>query len=452
MSDPEITHAEKIADRDGSGSLREFQWWHLRPPQRLPRTRLLAFGAVAVGLLGALGYGIHLWRYSLTHVSTDDAFITGHIAPVSARVSGIVVQVGVDDNQDVKAGEMLVRLDPRDYQVAVAQAQAAVEATRGDLLNATTNVPLADETTRNLLNQADAALRASAHGQEIAEHDLRQRQSELGSKESAVAAAAAAVRAAESDFDKARLDRDRTGELFKQQLVAQQDLDHAAAAFKNAQAMLEMARHRLTQAQDDVRQTAAAVQAQSATVAQAGQLNAQARAARANAASQRQQVRVREAAVASAQGRLQQALANLQQAQLNLDYTTVRAPTAGRVTKKMVELGQVVQPGQPLLSVVDLDNIWVVANYKETQLTHVRPGQRATIEVDTYPGVLFQGRVDSIQGGSGAVFSLLPPENATGNYVKVVQRVPVKLVIEPGQNSRHLLVPGMSVVPIIELR
>ena len=158
------------------------------------------------------------------------------------------------------------------------------------------------------------------------------------------------------------------------------------------------------------------------------------------------------AVAVAARGRLGQASANLRQAELTLEYATIRAAVAGRVTKKSVEAGQVVQPGQPLLSIVNLDDVWVVANFKETALTEVKAGQRATVEVDTHPGVIFKARVDSIQAGSGAVFALLPPENATGNFVKVVQRIPVKLLFEPGENSRHLLVPGMSVVPTIELR
>ena len=161
---------------------------------------------------------------------------------------------------------------------------------------------------------------------------------------------------------------------------------------------------------------------------------------------------MRQAQVDAARGRLGQASANLRQAELTLEYATIRAAVAGRVTKKSVEAGQVVQPGQPLLSIVNLDDVWVVANFKETALTEVKAGQRATVEVDTHPGVIFKARVDSIQAGSGAVFALLPPENATGNFVKVVQRIPVKLLFEPGENSRHLLVPGMSVVPTIELR
>jgi membrane fusion protein (multidrug efflux system) len=163
-------------------------------------------------------------------------------------------------------------------------------------------------------------------------------------------------------------------------------------------------------------------------------------------------VTIRTAEAASVEAQLAEARANLHEAELNLAYTTITAPVAGRVTRRTVEVGQVVQPGQPLLALVDVANVWVVANYKETQLTRVRPGQRATISVDTHPGLVLRARVDSIQSGTGSRFSLLPPENASGNFVKVVQRIPVKLVLEPGQNGPALLVPGMSVIPVIEVR
>jgi len=419
---------------------------------RFPRRRLLGFGAVALVALAALGYAGYLWRYSQAHVSTDDAYVAGHIAPVSARVAGTVIAVMVDDNQDMRAGAVLVRLDPKDYQVALAQARAAVATARGDLGNASATVPLTSETTESGLRQSEAALAGAQHGSEVAQHDLEERRSALMSRQSAVAAAEAAVAAADADFERARLDRERTAELYKRDLVARQDLDHADAAYKNAKAALDAAREKLAQARADVQQAEAAVRSQQSAAAQAAQRVREAQAAAASARSQLRQVKLKEADVEAARGRLAQALANLEQAQLNLDYTTIRAPMDGRVTKKTVEVGQVVQPGQALLAIVDLDNLWVVANYKETQLTDVRPGQRATVTVDTYPGVVFTARVDSVQAGSGAVFSLLPPENATGNFIKVVQRVPVKLVFPPGENSRHLLVPGMSVVPTIALR
>jgi membrane fusion protein (multidrug efflux system) len=411
---------------------------------------VLATGAIL--LLAAAGYGVHLWRYYTHHVSTDDAFVTAHISPVSARISGTILEVLVQDNQDVRAGDVLVRLDPRDRAVALAQARAVVASGRGELENARVSVPLVDGSTASLVQQATAALAGAEHGVEVAGHDLDQRRSEVASRRAAVAAAEAAVRAAESDFERARLDRDRMAMLAQKALVAQQDVDHADATYRNAQALLDGARQKLIQAGSDARQLEAAVRSQESTLAQARQRVGESRAALAQARSQREQVKVRSADVDSAQGRLAQAEANREAAELNLAYTTIRAPGAGRVSRKSVEVGQVVQAGQLLMAVVDLDDVWVLANFKETELTGVRPGQRATVTVDTYPGIVFHARVDSIQAGSGAVFSLLPPENATGNFVKVVQRIPVKLVIERDENRRHLLVPGMSVVPAIELR
>lgn len=415
------------------------------------RRRLILPITASVLFLIGLSYGGYLWYDSRTHVSTDDAYVAAHMAPVSARVSGTVVEVLVDDNRDVKAGDVLVRLDPNDYEVALAQARAAAEAAKADLDNSLVNVPLTDETTQSLVRQAEAALAGSQDASQVAAHDLEERQGQLKAKRAAEAAARAAVRASEADLERARLDRVRTKELVDAKMIAQQDFDHADATFQSARAALDASREKLIQAGEEILQVEATVRSQTSTVAQTQQRVKEAEAALSNARSQRQQVRVRQTQVEAARGRLAQAAANLRQAELNLEYATVRAPVGGRVTKKTVEVGQVVQSGQSLLAVVDLDNVWVVANYKETELTHVRPGQRATVVVDTYPGAAFKARVDSVQAGSGAVFSLLPPENATGNFVKVVQRVPVKLVFERGENSRHLLVPGMSVVPTIDL-
>jgi membrane fusion protein (multidrug efflux system) len=415
------------------------------------RRRLILPITAGVLFLIGLSYGGYLWYDSRTRVSTDDAYVAAHVAPVSARVSGTVVEVLVDDNRDVKAGDVLVRLDPNDYEVALAQARAAAEAAKADLDNSLVNVPLTDETTQSLVQQAEAALAGARDASQVAAHDLEERQGQLKAKRAAEAAARAAVRASEADLDRARLDRVRTKELVDAKMIAQQDFDHADATFQSARAALDASREKLSQASEEILQVEATVRSQTSTVAQTQQRVKEVEAALSNARSQRQQVKVRQTQVEAARGRLAQAAANLRQAELNLEYATVRAPVGGRVTKKTVEVGQVVQSGQSLLAVVDLDDVWVVANYKETELTHLRPGQRATVVVDTYPGVAFKARVDSVQAGSGAVFSLLPPENATGNFVKVVQRVPVKLVFEPGENSRHLLVPGMSVVPTIDL-
>jgi membrane fusion protein (multidrug efflux system) len=218
-----------------------------------------------------------------------------------------------------------------------------------------------------------------------------------------------------------------------------------------AAASLEAARQRLDGARAEVTQAEAEVASQEVALAQARRHREETEAGLATAQSRRGEVTIRSAEAASAEAQLAEARAALREAELNVEYTTITAPVAGRVTRRTVEVGQVVQPGQPLLAVVDIGNVWVVANYKETQLTRVRPGQRATISVDTHPGLVLRARVDSIQSGTGSRFSLLPPENASGNFVKVVQRIPVKLVLEPGQTAQMLLVPGMSVVPVIEL-
>lgn len=440
-----------MTDLDQEGISRRLRARFATYQEAPPRHRLAILAIAAVVVL-SLVYGVYVWQYWRHHLSTDDAFISAHIAPMSARVPGTVGEVLVNDNQDVKAEQVLLRLDPRDYEVAVAQARAAVASAKGDLENAVANVPLTDESTQSLVAQADAALGASQHGSEMARHDLDERRGQIAAKQAAVAAAEATVRSAQADYDRSKADHDRIAALVRNQLVAQQDMDHAEATFRTAEATLDAARKRLDQARGEVAQAEASLRTQQAAVAQAVRRVDESRASLDNARSQRQQVRLRQTQVEAAQGRLSQALANLQQAELNLVYCTIRAPMAGRVGRRSVEPGQVVTVGQALLTVVDLDDVWVVANYKETELTHVRPGQPATVTVDTYPGKTFKARVESIQAGSGAVFSLLPPENATGNFVKVVQRVPVKLVFEAGENDQHLLVPGMSVVPVIAIR
>jgi membrane fusion protein (multidrug efflux system) len=241
-------------------------------------------------------------------------------------------------------------------------------------------------------------------------------------------------------------------ELLKRDLVARQEFDHADIALKTSAAALEAARQRVEGARAEVAQAEHEVATQEVVLAQAARTHEVSQAALRDARSRRGEVTIRSGEAASVEAQMAEARAALREAELNLEYTTITAPVAGRVTRRTVEVGQTVQPGQPLLAVVDVGNVWVVANYKETQLTHVRPGQPATISVDTHPGLVLRARVDSIQSGTGSRFSLLPPENASGNFVKVVQRIPVKLVLEPGQNGHALLVPGMSVVPVIQLR
>jgi membrane fusion protein (multidrug efflux system) len=416
--------------------------------------RLRAAVVVIVVLLAIIagGYGIHLWRYWDRHIATDDAFVEAHVSPVSARVRGTVVDVLVRDNQDVPAGAPLVRLDPRDYDVKLQQLRAALQTAQGRLRMAAAGVPMTDESTRSQIVLAEATAAKVALGIESARRLLDERRSRLAARRAAVQAAQADVTARRADFARARLDRDRSAALFERALVARQELDHAESAFTTTEAALEAARQRLDGARAEVTQAEAEVASQEIALAQASRQREDAEAALATARSRRGEVTIRSAEAASAEAQLAEARAALREAELNVEYTTITAPVAGRVTRRTVEVGQVVQPGQPLLALVDIANVWVVANYKETQLTRVRPGQRATVSVDTHPGLVLRARVDSIQSGTGSRFSLLPPENASGNFVKVVQRIPVKLVLEPGQAAQTLLVPGMSVVPVIELR
>ncbi len=414
--------------------------------------RRVTSGLAAAILLGALAYAAYLSFYGTAHVATDDAFIEARVAPVSARLRGTVIKVLVADNQDVAAGRVLVRLDPRDWQVNLERARAAVLLARSRLRGAAASVPLTDESTRSQVAQAEASVGSARLGIEGAQRALQEKAGKLRARLAAVQSARADIAARHADFERARLDHARMDALLRGELVARQNFDHADAALKTARATLDAAQQRLDMALAEVSQVEAEVGSQEVARAQARRGLEEAEAARATARSRRREVAIRQADNAGAEAQLAEALANLREAELNVEYTTIQAPIAGRVTKKTVEVGQVVQPGQPLLAVVSVDDVWVVANYKETQLTDVLPGQPATVRVDTFPELVLRARVDSIQRGTGSRFSLLPPENASGNFVKVVQRIPVKLVLEPGQDGRRLLVPGMSVVPTIQVR
>jgi membrane fusion protein (multidrug efflux system) len=414
--------------------------------------RRLALAVLGVGVLVAGAYGVRAWRDWDRHVSTDDAFVEAHVSPVSARVRGTVVEVLVRDNEEVEAGAPLVRLDPRDLEVKVQQVRAALASAQSRLQMAAAGVPMTDETTRSQVAIAEAGAARAALGIDSARRALDERRSRLQARRAAVLVAQADVVAREADHERAGLDRGRTRELLERALIARQEFDHADSALKSAAAALEAARQRLAFARAEVAQAEAEVASQEVALAQAARQREEADATLRHARSRRGEVPIRRAEAAGAEAQMVEGRAALREAELNLEYATITAPVAGRVTRRTVEVGQVVQPGQPLLAVVDVDSVWVIANYKETQLTHVRPGQRVSISVDTHPGLTLRARVDSIQSGTGSRFSLLPPQNASGNFVKVVQRIPVKLVLEPGQNGHALLVPGMSVVPVIQLR
>jgi len=401
----------------------------LKPPAK-PRQwgrTLLILGALAA--LGAVGS--YLWVHSLNRVSTDDAQVDGHIDPVSAKISGNIIEVLIDDNQEVKKGQVLVRIDPRDYQAKVDQEQAALEVAESLARAAGVNVPLTRGTTASGTSSADAQLSGAEAQLEQAKLDYQKASS------NDIAWARSNVNTAQATADRAKADLERMKPLVDKVEISKIQYDSYVAAARVADSELDAARNKLAAAGQD------------ADTKKAAMLNAQARVAQARAMVQEaqanlQQVNVREADVASAEAKIAQARADLEVAKLNLSYTTVVAPIDGAVTRKSVEVGQIIQPGQGLLMLVPLQNVWVTANFKETQLATVRDRQKAEVKADL-TGDTYSGHVDSIAGATGTRMSLLPPENATGNYVKVVQRIPVKIVLDPIPNGVHVLRPGMNV-------
>src|SRR3954467_7363661 len=393
------------------------------------RGRWLGLAAVVVvgGIL--IYFWLTAWR-----VSTDDAQGDGHITQVSARVGGTVTKVNVKENQYVEAGTVLVELDPRDYQVAVDRARAELADAQANASGAATGIPLTQVSTETNVRTATGGVEEAQAGVGVADRQVEAARAQL-------VAAQARQREKEATAAKAAKDISRLKGLAAKEEIAQQQYDAAVSAAESAQAAADAARSDVNAAQ-----SAVAVAEQRAR--QARGAAAQAQAALQASQTGPEQLRVTKARSDMANARVQQMAAALAQADLNLQRTKITAPSPGVISRKSVEAGQVIQPGQPLFALVSLGDVWVTANYKETQLTRVQAGQRAKVKVDGVDRV-FDGHVDRIAAATGARFSLLPPENATGNYVKVVQRVPVKIVLEPGQDPDHRLRPGMSVTPTI---
>jgi membrane fusion protein (multidrug efflux system) len=393
--------------------------------------------AVLVAVLAVVGVG--LWFYlTRGRESTDDAQVDAHLIPISARVGGTILRVAVDDNQMVDAGTLLVEIDPRDYQIAVDKARAELADAESAAIAAQSNVPITSTTTKSDVSTAQGGLAGAQSGTEVAKRDIEVAQARL-------AAAQARLREAESNATRAGRDVERLRGLLAKDEVSQQQFDAAASAADAERASVDTAKAQIVEAE-------AAIRVAESRQKQAAAEEAQAHAALQSAQTGPEQVTAMRARASSAQARVEQAKANLAQAELNLAYAVVKAPTRGVVSKKSVNPGQVVQSGQPLLALVETDNVWITANFKETQLENMRPGQPVSIDVDAYGGAEFNGHVESIAAATGARFSLLPPENATGNFVKVVQRVPVKIVLEAGQDPEHVLRPGMSVTPTVHTR
>jgi len=399
----------------------------------MARARLL----IAVVIVLLIGAGVWYWL-TRGRESTDDAQIDSHVTQVSARVAGTLVKVAVDDNQTVDAGAMLVELDPRDYQVAVDRARAELADAEAAAQAAQTNVPITSTTASSNILTARGGVAQAQSGIVAAEHEVAAARARL-------TAAQAKLREAEANATKATRDVERLRGLLAKDEVSQQQFDAAVAAGDAQRAAADSSRSQVAEAE-------AGVPAAESKLMQARAAEQQAHAELQSAQTAPQQVLATKARASAAEAHVQQARANLAQAELNLQYATVKAPIRGVVSRKGINAGQVVQAGQPLLAIVDVDHVWVTANFKETQLRNMRAGQNATVDVDAYGGREYKGRVDSIAGATGARFSLLPPENATGNFVKVVQRVPVKIALDPGQDPEHLLRPGMSVTPTVFTR
>ena len=391
--------------------------WKTR--SRDPRFRI----AVIAGLIVLAVVGFFLWRHFTSYEGTDDAQIDGHLNSVSPRVSGHVIKILVQDNQFVQAGTPLIEIDPSDYQVAVERARAAYSDANATAQAAQVNVPITSVGTSSQVVDAEGNVENATAGISMAQRQLE--------------AAKALLAETEANNVKAQNDLVRYKQLVDKQEISQQQYDQAVASAKATESMVAA-------------QKAQVAGSEQAIVQSKAKLNqAQAGLRQANTAPQ--QLSVIRSRAQSAQAQAESKKAELDQAQLNLQYTKIVAPVSGIVSNRTVEVGQNVAPGQELMKIINLDDIWVTANFKENQLREMRVGQPVTISVDAYEKK-YKGRVESVAGASGSLMSLLPPENATGNYVKVVQRIPIKIVFDAGETKEHLLRPGMSVEPKVWIK
>jgi membrane fusion protein (multidrug efflux system) len=371
-----------------------------------------------VGIVVLLVVGFFLWRYFASYEDTDDAQIDGHLNSISARVSGHVLKLLVEDNQYVPMGTPLIEIDPKDYQVALDKAKADYADAMATADAARVNVPITSVNTTSQTSSAQADVDNATAGIATARQQYSAAQAQLAE--------------AEANNVKAQNDLVRYKQLVDKEEISQQQYDQAVAAAHAGTAAVDAARASASAADHQVRQAQSRL--------------AQAQANLRAASTGPQQVATIQARAQSAEAQAETKKAALDQAELNLGYTVIVAPVNGVVTNRTVEVGQNVSIGQELMKVINLDDIWVTANFKETQLKRMQVGQKSTIHVDTN-GRDYNAHVQSIAGASGAITSLLPPENATGNYVKVVQRIPVKITFDPGETKEHVLRPGMSVEP-----
>lgn len=391
-------------------------------PPHYRRSKIRRNILIAVAAIVVIVAGLFLWRYLGSYESTDDAQVDAHLYPVSSRIAGYVTKVNVEDNQYVQKGAVLVEIDPRDYEVAVVQAKAALAGAEATAQSLNISVPITTISTSSQLKFANSGVEDAGAA--------------IAGAETQVLAAKADLEAAEANDVKAQDDLRRYKALVDKKEIPQQTYDEALATAKSSTASVAAARAHEATAEQNVQQAKTRL-AQSVANQQSAQ-------------TAPQQVSLSQARAHAAIADVQQKRAAIEQAELNLQYTQIVAPVSGEVNKTVV-VGLNVQPGQQLLTVVPLEDVWITANFKETQLRKMKVGQKADIHVDS-SGKTFRGHVDSISGATGPLFSLLPPENATGNYVKIVQRIPIKIVLEPGENQNRELRPGMNVVPDVYLQ
>ena len=384
------------------------------------------FAVIGVVLLIVLGAAFFFWRSTFVE-DTDDAQVDGNLYQISSRIAGQVVKVTVDDNQTVQAGQLLAEIDPTDYQVALDQAQANLASAQAEYAQATVNVPITQVTVGTMVSTTAS--------------DVKGATDVIAQAEKQVEAANARVAEAKANALKAQADVDRYTPLVEKDVISKQQFDAAVAAAAASKAAVAEAEAEALAAQNAVagaRQRLAQAEAQSAQSVKNGP----------------GQVRVQQSRATAAAAAIQQAQARVEQARLNLSYTRITAPVAGIVNKKNVEVGANLAAGQDLMTIIPLTDLWVTANFKETQLTHMRAGQKVTIKVNAYGGRKFSGKVTQIGGATGSMLSLFPPENATGNYVKVVQRLPVRIDFTNLQqeDGDYVLRPGLSVTPVVEVK
>jgi membrane fusion protein, multidrug efflux system len=434
-------------------------------PQRKKPIALILAG-LGVGAIAASIFGYRYWQYTSTHQTTDNATVYGHIHQISSKVGGTVTQVAVNDNQQVQPGQLLVKLDPKDYENKVQQAKAALDSAQRQANAAQANIALASQTSTGKTAQAQGDISTAQAGIATAQAVTQEARSGIPAAQAAVREAQAGiplaqaqVSQADANLQKAQADYNRYNSLFSQGAVARQQLDNARAAYAVAQAQKNSALQGVQQAQARLASANVGVAKAQSQVAQAqeGITSAQAKLAASRGGLQQatasgQQTAVSRSQYQAAQSAIAQSQAALKDAQLQLSYINITAPSAGRIGRKNVEVGNRIQAGSPLMAVVDND-YWVVANFKETQLDKVRAKQPVEVKLDAFPSHPFRGHVDSISPASGAQFSLLPPDNATGNFTKIVQRIPVKVTLDPqsikGYESR--ITPGMSAEVAVEI-